>query len=247
MNDTNSEFDALKKETINRYNEIAGAYNQDWRGQHDVIQLQHLERFKKMIGAPKKRILDVGCGTGKDCAYFSRAGYEIYGLDLSEGMLKIAIGNCKKQCVEVNFLKGDMRLLEFPNNYFDGIWTKAAVVHLSPDERRKVFREFNRVLKSDGFLHVWIQNFLSLKHIMRFLQSYAHYIKSSDDNLFIKLISFLKHLSSGYAYIDNRHWFYSIKPNFLKAIKEEKFIILDTNHIFSRRLSVYAKKLGKII
>jgi len=232
----------IEKETVNRYDEIAEMFNKDWRGKHDKGQLKHLNLFGKMIGNPPKKILDAGCGTGKDCVYLASKGYEVYGIDLSHGMLRKALEKSKGENLKMNLSIGDMRLLNFQNNYFDGVWTTAAIIHLPLDEKQKAIREFYRVLKSGGFLHIWVQNLLGIKHLIRLTQSYLSYLFYSNTNIIKKIGSFKGRVKMGYAFLDNRHFFYPTKRSMLKILIKEGFSVLETNHIFSRRLSIYAKK-----
>lgn len=232
----------MEKETIERYNEIAEEYDRDWRRKHDKTQLEHLKKFEEMIGPSPKKILDAGCGTGKDCIYFASHGYDVYGIDLSQGMLKKAFEKSKSKNLKVNLSLDDMRSLNFQNNCFDGVWTAAAIVHLSPKEKQKAIRKFYRALKQGGILHIGAQNFLSIKHLIRFFQSYVSYLKDSKVNFLIKIKSLKERLRMGYAFLDSRHWFYPTKYNLLKTLKREGFFILETNHLFSRRLSIYAQK-----
>lgn len=232
----------LEKETIRRYDEITEEYNRDWRGKHDKVQIKALEKFIRMIGPPPKKILDAGCGTGKDCIYFASHGYEVYGIDLSRGMLEKAKKNSENKNLKINFSIGNMKSLVFPNSYFDGVWTMAAIVHLSPKEKQKAIREFYRVLKPKGILRISTQSLLSLKHLIRLLQSYLSYLRFSNANLVTKFKSSKERIKMGYAYLDNRHWFYPTRHSLLQILKEEGLFILETNHLFSRRLSIYAQK-----
>lgn len=232
----------IEKETIKRYDEIAENFNKDWRGKHDKGQLKHLKKFEKMIGPPPKRILDAGCGTGKDCIYLASHGYEVYGIDLSRGMLEKALEKSKGGNLKLDLCIGDMRSLNFQNNYFDGVWTTAAIIHLPLEEKQKAIREFNRVLKPEGILHIWVQNLLGVKHLIRLTQSYLSYLFYSDTNIIKKIGSFKGRIKMGYAFLDNRHFFYPTRKSMLKILREESLSVLETNHIFSRRLSIYAKK-----
>jgi len=252
MKDLLFNLNKIEKETIGRYDEIVAEYNKDWRGRHDKTQLSHLRKFERMLGSPPKKILDVGCGTGKDSLYFALHRYEVYGIDLSSGMLEKGIEKAKDKNIKINFSIQDMRSLSFPNDYFDGVWTAAALVHLPPEEKRKAIQEFYRVLKPEGFLHIWVQNFLSLKHLIRLVQSYLFYLEHESDKLVIrrksiteikKEKSLKERIKLGYAYLDRRHWFYPTKFSLLQTLKEEGFSVLKTSHVCSRRLSVYAKKI----
>ncbi len=231
-----------EKETIMRYDEIAEDYNKDWRGGHDKTQLKHLKKFIQIIGIPPKKILDVGCGTGKDCLYFASYKYDAYGIDLSQGMLKKAIENSQTKNLKINLSFGNMRKINFPDNYFDGVWTTAAIVHLSPEDKKRAIQEFYRILKPNGFLHIWVQNFFSAKRSFRLLQSYFNYLKNPNIKFGMKIKSLRERMVTGYAYLDNRHWFYPKKYFLIKTLRKAGFSILETNHLFSKRLSIYAKR-----
>lgn len=228
------------KETTKRYDEIAEEYSNDWRGGHDTRQLKQLEKFEALIGSPPKKILDAGCGTGKDCIYFATHGYEVCGIDISSGMLKKAIENSKS--LKINFAIGDIRLHPFPNNFFDGVWTVAAIVHLPPADKQKVIQEAYRVLMYGGILHVDAQNLYSMKRLVRLLQFYLPYLRCSNGCFMTKMKAIREWAKMGYVYLDNRHWFYPEKNSILRMLREAGFSILKSNCRFSKRLSVYAKK-----
>ena len=57
---------------------------------------------------PGKRILDVGCGSGKLVVECAKRGAEIYGIDISKNMIRIAKMFCKKNSVEAELLVGDV-------------------------------------------------------------------------------------------------------------------------------------------
>jgi SAM-dependent methyltransferase len=60
-----------------------------------------------------KRILDVGCGTGRHSLEFARRGYSVLGLDLSEELLAQAREQAQAEELDVEFVHGDARELEF--------------------------------------------------------------------------------------------------------------------------------------
>ncbi|MEV0704347.1 class I SAM-dependent methyltransferase, partial [Saccharopolyspora sp. NPDC050389] len=54
-----------------------------------------------------RRLLDVGCGTGRDARYWTARGYRVTGLDCSPQMVEYA----QEHCPEANFVVADMRSL----------------------------------------------------------------------------------------------------------------------------------------
>jgi ubiquinone/menaquinone biosynthesis C-methylase UbiE len=218
-------------ETIKRYDEISSQYHKDCRGKIDEDQLFHLNKFIKLLGKPPKKILDAGCGTGKDIFYLSSYGYELFGVDLSLGMLKEALIDTREKS-NVHLLREDFRKTSYPDKSFDGVWCSASLVHLPHNEKKIAIEEFYRILKKGGILSIGIQNLLNMNRLFRILKSYTK----------TQTISFLKGIKIGYAYYDKRHWFYPTKLSLINLIKNTGFEILETNNIFSERLRIYARK-----
>ena len=98
------------------------------------------------------KVVDVGCGPGRDTALFTRRGYWTTGLDYSRGMLQEAL-----QRAPAPYLQGDMRDLPFAANRFDGAWVCASLLHLPREESPRALSEVWRILKPGGIV------FLALK------------------------------------------------------------------------------------
>ncbi|MFZ4461565.1 MAG: class I SAM-dependent methyltransferase [Patescibacteria group bacterium] len=49
--------------------------------------LPYYEQFLKVI--PGRRIVDLGCGSGRDVRYFREAGYDAIGVDISSGLVDL--------------------------------------------------------------------------------------------------------------------------------------------------------------
>jgi ubiquinone/menaquinone biosynthesis C-methylase UbiE len=197
--------------------------------------------FEKLVGSPPRKILDAGCGTGKHSIYFAGQGYDVYGIDKSSGMLREAVKNSVG--LQINFAMGDIRSLSFPNDFFDGMWTVAAIAHLPPADKRKFIQEAHRVLKPNGILYVGTHNLFSAKHLTRLAKFYLSHLARSNDHLIVKVKTVVAWAKTGYLFLDNRHWFYPWKGSLLKMLREIGFIILENNSCFSKRLSVYARKV----
>jgi len=116
-----------------------------------LMQFQ-LNKFISLI--PKKaKILDVGAGSGRDAHYFNDYGLDITSIDISDNMLKEA----KKRVKGVNFIKMDMRNLEFEDNSFDGIWIMASLSDVERKESFDALKGFSRILKKDGIIYIAVK------------------------------------------------------------------------------------------
>ncbi len=109
------------------------------------------ERWKK------GRLLNVGCGHGADFLPF-KDDFELYGIDFSSEMIKLARRYSQKFEFPVNLLVADVRHLPFADNTFDWAISAATYHHIQGREgQMKAFGELRRVLKPGGeaFLTVW--------------------------------------------------------------------------------------------
>ena len=104
-----------------------------------------------------KKILDLGCGTGRHTIYLLKNDFEVYGCDASESALKIA----KEIIKNAEFKKCDMTFLPYENNFFDGILCHFVIQHGKIEQIKKAISEIHRVLRKDGTLYLSVP---SVKH-----------------------------------------------------------------------------------
>jgi len=135
--------------TVAAYDRGAEAYANKWfcSPVKDV-----LHRFASQL-PPGARVLDAGCGHGRDSKWLSERGIQTVGLDLSEGLLEQA----RACCPGLTFMKGDMRSLPFPARSFHGILAMASILHIPKADLQRTLREFRRVLRPGGLLFVAVQ------------------------------------------------------------------------------------------
>lgn len=108
-----------------------------------------MDKVGEVLSLPKgSRVLDAGCGEGATAEYLVQKYHlKIEGVDL----LDFNIDKAQlRASADLNFKVGDYSKLDYPDNYFDGIYTLETFVH-SPDYKQTL-REFRRVLKKGGKL-----------------------------------------------------------------------------------------------
>ena len=93
------------------------------------------------------RILDIG-GGGEGVIGRTARG-EIYILDISEKELEEA----KSRGAKGEFIKGDARKMEFPDEYFDTVTSFFSLMYMR--DSRKVLKECYRVLRKGGKMLIW--------------------------------------------------------------------------------------------
>ena len=104
-----------------------------------------IKNFIKLLPA-RAKILDLGCGPGRDVFLFNKFGYEAVGIDGSEGM----VGQARKRFPKKTFIVMDVRDLKFPDETFDAVWSWSTLTHLGKVDKAIALREVCRVLKGGG-------------------------------------------------------------------------------------------------
>lgn len=94
-------------------------------------------------------ICDAGCGPcGHIDKYIFQKGFKIIGIDISEKCIGIA----KNRYPAIQFETGDFTKLNYPDNHFDGLISYYSLIDTPKVYVNRVFNEFNRVLKKNGYL-----------------------------------------------------------------------------------------------
>jgi len=105
-----------------------------------------LDRFIELVG--KGRVLDAGCGHGKDVEYFIEHGLRAIGVDAAEGMVEYA-----RKHKEGEYHRMDVRELSFQSSSFDGVWCNSVLQFLPPTEMEAALAELYRVLCPGGVFY----------------------------------------------------------------------------------------------
>lgn len=93
------------------------------------------------------RILDLGCGSGRDLRYFAQRGFRVIGIDYSPRLVELARGYSKQPVV-----LGDFASLPFEDNSFDAVWSIGSLLHVPRSSISSVLSEVRRVLKDNAVL-----------------------------------------------------------------------------------------------
>lgn len=139
------ELALITAKTLAHYNESAAQFWEGTRG-HDVKQ--NIEALLRHIHAPPPlRILDFGCGPGRDLAAFRALGHEPIGLEGSPPLAAMAREHSGCEVWEQDFLA-----LSLPAGRFHGIFANASLFHVPSQELPRVLSELHATLRPDGVL-----------------------------------------------------------------------------------------------
>ena len=135
--------------TIKTYEELAEDY---YKTHFDINEIKTIADFfiQNLKG---QKILDIGCGPGRDAKYFSEHDLEVTGIDLTSNFVKMASQNVPN----AKFIQMDMRNLDFPENSFDGIWACASFLHVPKEDAKNTLLGFRKILKPAGLIYLSVK------------------------------------------------------------------------------------------
>jgi len=138
------------------YDTVAEDYAELLRTAHDEQPYDRamLALFAELVrtagGGP---VADVGCGPGRITAPLRALGVDVFGVDLSPGMLAVA----RRSYPELRFVEGTLTGLAVGDARLGGVVAWYSIIHLPPDQRPTAFAELHRVLAPGGRLLVAFQ------------------------------------------------------------------------------------------
>ena len=111
------------------------------------LDRQLLDRFAEETTG-KGKVCDMGCGPGQIANYLHSVGADVFGLDLSPGMLEQA----RLLNPGISFQEGNMMALNLKEESLAGIVAFYAIVTLPEESLPLIFREMHRILQPGGHL-----------------------------------------------------------------------------------------------
>ena len=131
--------------TLEHYNQYAEEF---WQGTRDHDVSQNIAALLQYIrNEPPFKILDFGCGPGRDLKTFAELGHIAIGLEGAVHLAVMARAHSGCEVWQQDFLK-----LDLPDNHFDGVFANAALFHVPSQELPRVLLELKASLKPGGVL-----------------------------------------------------------------------------------------------
>lgn len=92
------------------------------------------------------RLLDLGCGGGKDAGDLDRRGYRVVGLDRTSALLSAG----RRRYPSLPLVRADLRAIPFQAMSFDGLWAAASLMHLPKPEARRILADIWKLVRPGG-------------------------------------------------------------------------------------------------
>ncbi|MGW8391086.1 class I SAM-dependent methyltransferase [Pseudoduganella sp. HUAS MS19] len=139
------DIEQITRRTLQHYERNAQAFLEGTRD-HDVSQ-NIAALLDAIEGTPPFRILDLGCGPGRDLRAFKSLGHEPVGLDGSAHFVEMA-----RNWSGCTVLHQDFVALDLPPASFDGIFANASLFHVPSAVLPEVLARLRAALKPRGVL-----------------------------------------------------------------------------------------------
>src|SRR5580692_736517 len=134
-------------------------------GQIDIYLFDQLLRGRV---TPEMRVLDAGCGSGRNLVYFLRQGYDVCGVDADPNAIEYTRGLAASLAPALpadNFRVEAIEAMTFPDAFADLVMS-SAVLHFarSDDHFEKMLRATWRVLKPGGLFFCRLASSIGMEH-----------------------------------------------------------------------------------
>ncbi len=141
--------DTWLADTRTSYDAVAVSYAERMKGSLDdvpylrAVLALFADLMRRAGGGP---VADVGCGPGHVTAHLNGLGVDVFGIDLSPGMVEVA----RRDHPTLRFEVGTMTALDLGDATLAGLLSFWSLVHVPDAEVPAILGEFHRVLRPGG-------------------------------------------------------------------------------------------------
>jgi SAM-dependent methyltransferase len=139
------ELAEISRATLGHYEASAPSF---WQGTRDHDVSQNIDALLEAIdGDAPFRILDLGCGPGRDLLALRERGHDPIGLDGAAAFVRMA-----RELTGAEVWHQDFLALELPAARFDGVFANASLFHVPSQELPRVLGQLRDCLRPGGVL-----------------------------------------------------------------------------------------------
>lgn len=199
-----------------------------------------IEKLRSLGIANGARGLDVGCGNGYFTRAFYKAGFDVWGADISPQMLNTAVELARKEGAKIEFLQQDITKLKLESKCDFITAVNDCINYVPKDKLCAAFKKVYAGLKSGGVFIFDISTEHKLKEIIgnnvfcedREDISYMWFNTLKEDSVEMEITLFSRGADGRYTRLDERQTQYIYGANeILTALKQAGFAVQSEGHL----------------
>jgi SAM-dependent methyltransferase len=153
------------------------------------IDIYLFDQILKDRFTPQMRILDAGCGGGRNLVYFLRNGFEVFGVDQNREAIKQVrelAQNLAPQLSAGNFQVAKVDEMPFPDEYFDAV-ISSAVLHFAGNEEHfnRMLEEMWRVLKGGGLFFARLASSIGIEDKIKLIEERRYLLPDGSERFLV--------------------------------------------------------------
>ncbi len=159
---------------------------QEWFGSIDIYLFDQLLKGRIVRGM---RVLDAGCGTGRNLVYLLKSGFEVFGVDESSE----AVAHTRRLASELtphlpleNFRQEPVERMSFTDADFDLVLS-SAVLHFARDEGQweSMVREMWRVLQPGGIFFARLASSIGIENQITLIDGRRYHLPDGSERFLV--------------------------------------------------------------
>ena len=172
----------MDNNTLKYYNQNAG----NLCTEYDAIDFNKIQKSISIYLIGSKKVLEIGCGSGRDANYMINNGFDVIGIDGSEEMINIAIN-------KYPILKGKLMNYVLPDDFpdfdfkFEGFYSIGTLMHFEESDLEILLAKINDVLLPESPVYISVSGDRKYVNDERFFLNFpkAYWINVFKRNNFI--------------------------------------------------------------
>jgi SAM-dependent methyltransferase len=161
----------------------------DLQEQFGQIDIYLFDQLLKGRIAPGSRVLDAGCGQGRNIHYLLRAGYEVFGNDLDPDMIQSVRGLAQSLAPHLpasNFRAEPIEAMSFPDAFVDTVIC-STVLHFARDDEhfRGMLNSTWRVLRPGGLFFSRLASSIGMEQRMQKISGRRHLMPDGNERYLV--------------------------------------------------------------
>jgi len=134
--------------TEDSYNKKYSEKDYYW-GKNPSFTAKKLIEILSKINLTGKKLIDLGCGEGRDAIFFAKKGFEVLAIDISEQGLKKVEKYANEEKIKIKTLKKNIIAYRLDKKY-DIIISTGVLHYLPPEQRFETFQNYKKFTNKRG-------------------------------------------------------------------------------------------------